>query len=235
MTRPPFTIFILGLAAAVVPACASLTYQASQTSFSNQATVTDGLTLTSLITFTGTLTELPSTTANDEYIDPTTGVEFLAFNSTGTTHKAFASVSGGDLNLPASSGDSIEVILPTGTYGFAANFTTTFSPYESLCMDVSTSTFSTCASGGTVTFANTSGFVGTLDDNPTPATFTTIWLHPQSSGSAGTDLQSFEIAELPADPSSGAPDPATMLTLGAGLIFLALLRRRPRLFRFLNR
>jgi PEP-CTERM motif-containing protein len=233
MTRPRFTIFILGLAAAIVPARASLTYQASQTSFSNQATVTDGLTLTSLITFTGTLSEFGSVT-NDEYIDPTTGVEFIAFNGTGTTNKSFT-VSGGDLNLPASSGDSIKVILPTGTYGFAANFTTTFSPYESLCMDVSTSTFSTCASGGTVTFANTSGFVGTLDDNPTPATFTTIWLHPQSSGSAGTDLQSFEIAELPADPSSGVPDPATMLTLGAGLIFLALLRRRPRLFRFLHR
>lgn len=229
MTRPRFTIFILGLAAAMVPARASLTYQASQTSFSNQATVTDGLTLTSLITFTGTLSEV-SGVANDEYVDPTTGVEFLAFSSNGTTHKAFASVSGGDLNLPASSGDSIEVILPVTTYGFAANFTTTFSPYESLCMDVSTSTFNTCASGGTVTLANTSGFVGTLDDNPTPSPFTTIWLHPQSSGSAGTDLQSFELGTQ--DP---APDPATMLTLGAGLIFLALLRRRPRLFRFLNR
>jgi hypothetical protein len=59
---------------------------------------------------------------------------------------------------------------------------------------------------------------------------TTIWLNQLTSGNI--DLTSFEIAT---QGESQAPDPGTWLTLGTGLIFIAALRRRTRLFRFLNR
>jgi hypothetical protein len=228
MTR--LTIFILGLTAAVVPAGASLSYQSSQTTFSNQATVTDDLTLSSLITFTGVLSQFGSV-ANDEYVDPTTGVEFIAFNSNGTANKAFSSVSGGVLSTALNQGDTIEVILPAGVYGVAANFTTAFPSGVTLCMDPTSASFSSCDSGGTFIVDGGSGFVGTLNDNPTPAPMTTIWLNPEGGSEAGTDLQSFEIAT---QGDAEAPEVATMLMLGSGLIFIALLRRRTRLFGFLN-
>ena len=222
MTITRLMIFILGLTAATF----RLTYYSSQSTFENQATVTDVLTVSSLITFTGTLSEFGSV-LNDEYIDPLTGVEFIAFDSTGTTNKAFT-VSGGDLNTP--SGDSIEVILPAGTYGIGAYFTTTASNGETVCMDPTPSVFSSCSSGGTFIANGGSGYVGTLNDNPTPAPMTTIWLNQLTS--SNIDLTSFEIAT---QGESQAPDPATWLTLGSGLILVAALRRRTRLFRFLNR
>jgi hypothetical protein len=226
MTLARLTIFILGLTAATIPARASLTYYSSQSTFENQATVTDALTVSSLITFTGTLSEYGSV-ANDEYIDLTTGVEFIAFNGTGTTNKAFT-VSGGVLNTPA--GDTIEIILPAGTYGVGTYFTTTDSNGETVCMDPTTSVFNSCYSGGTFIPNGGSGYVGTLNDNPTPATMTTIWLNQLTSGNI--DLTSFEIAT---QGESQTPDPGTWLTLGAGLILIAGLRRSTGLFRFLNR
>jgi hypothetical protein len=232
MKKARLTIFILGLSAGIVPARASLTYYCSNgcggstAQFTTQATVTDGLSLSSLVDFTGALTQFGSV-ANDEYIDSTTGVEFIAFNASGTTNKAFAGVSGGNLNLTASSGDSIEVILPASTYGIGFNFTTAFSNGETLCLDPTTSAFSSCDSGGTFITQSSSGFVGTLNDNPAPAPFTTIWLNAQNAGSgASTDLQSFEIAT-----QTEAPDAATGLTLGTGLILISLLYRRVRLLR----
>ena len=164
MTATRLRIFILGFTAIAIPAKASLSFEASQSTFTNQATTTDGLVVSSLFTFTGSLTQFGSV-ANDEYIDLTTGVEFIAFNGTGTANKAFAPISGGDLNTVASQGDAIEVILPAGTYWLAFNFTTVFSSGDNLCVDT---TVSGC-SGGAFIAQNGSGFVGTLNDNPTPA------------------------------------------------------------------
>lgn len=235
MNTPKLTIFILGLSASIVPVNASLTYYCSNgcsgttSQFTTQATVTDGLTLSSLITFTGTLTD-----GGDEYVDLSTGVQFFAFNSSGTSARAFESVSGGDLNLAADSGDSIEVVLPASTYGVAFNFTTAFPSGDNLCLDPSQSQISSCDSGGTFINENASGFAGALNDNPTPATLTTIWISALNSGSgAAADLQSFEIATM-ADNSS-APDVATAVTLGAGLILISALHRRARLLRSRSR
>src|SRR5271167_5011694 len=88
-------IFSLGLASIAIPARATISYQTTQTAFYNEATTINGLTVSpSLITFSGSnLTEVAGV-ANDAYLDPTTGIEFLAFNSTGTTHVAFAVTSG---------------------------------------------------------------------------------------------------------------------------------------------
>jgi hypothetical protein len=216
MTATRLRIFILGFTAIAIPARASLSFEASQSTFTNQATTTDGLVVSSLFTFTGSLTQFGSV-ANDEYIDSTTGVEFIAFNGTGTANKAFAPISGGDLNTVANQGDAIEVILPAGTYGLAFNFTTAFSSGDNLCVDT---TVSGC-SGGAFIAQNGSGFVGTLNDNPTPDMLTTIWMHPTTS--AGTNLQSFETATQTQD---SAPDAGTMFTLGSGLILIALKLRR---------
>jgi hypothetical protein len=220
-----FGVLMLGLGIVAGWARGSITYQTSQANFTSQATVTDGLTVSSLITFTGALTELAgSGVANDEYIDLTTGVEFLAFSSNGLTHEAFASVSGGILNTAAGQGDSIEVMFPSGVdYGFAFNFTTASSTGDNLCVDTSTATFSTCASGGTSIAQNGSGFIGALNDSPTPAPLVAVWLHPQS-GSPGTDLQSFDVATQ--SQTSDTPEARTMVLIGSGLIVINLLRRR---------
>jgi hypothetical protein len=220
MTR--LTIFILGLTAAVVPARASVSYQSSQTTFTTQATVTDNLTVSSLTTFTGVLSQFGSV-ANDEYIDPTTGVEFIAFNNSGTANKAFSSVSGGILSTAADQGDDIEIILPAGVYGFAFNFTTTFPSGDNVCVDV---TVNGCSGGPYFSPESGTAFAGALSDG---AALTTIWIHPTTE--QDTDLQSFEIAT---QGDAEAPEVATMLMLGSGLIFIALLRRRTRLFGFLN-
>ena len=218
MTTARLTTFILGLAAIVVPAHASLTYYCSSgcsgttSQFTTQATVTDGLALTSLINFTGGLSQF-GTVANDEYIDLTTGVEFIAFNSTGTANEPFASVTGGILYNVA--GDSLEVILPADTVGIAANFTTTNSGGLNLCVDPTQATLSNCDSNGTFIANGGSGFAGALNDNPSPAPLASIWLSP-TSGGADIDLKNFEIASQASE--GEAPDAATGLTLGAGLL-----------------
>jgi len=212
-----FGVFMLALGIVAGWARGSITYQTSQASFTTQATVTDDLTVSSLITFTGTLTELAGV-ANDEYIDPTTGIEFLAFSQSGSTHEAFASTSGNVLQTAA--GDSIEVIFPSSVdYGFAFNFTTT-STFETLCVDTSTGSFGTCASGGTTITSGNSGFIGALNDNPTPAALVSLWLHPQGGADDETSLQSFDVA------TQDTPETATKVLIGSGLIVINLLRRR---------
>jgi len=202
---------ILGLVAAVVPARASLTFESSQTSFAMEAG-NDGLSLSSLITF--------GSVSGDEYIDPTTGVEFFAFNSGGSTSESFLTTSSGELETTPGLGDSIEVVFPSTVIGFAFNLTTA-SGNETLCVDLSPATFSTCANGGTPA----PGFAGVINESPL-ATLPTLWLHPLAGGSAATDVISFEVAIQSDDMS--APDVATFLSLGSGLILVACVRRRGR-------
>lgn len=230
MTSHRFGIFMLGLGVIAGSARATITYSASQAAFGPQATVTDGLTLSSLITFTGALCSTAGTCANgvigDEYIDPTTGLEFLAFNGSGTTNEAFASVTDGVLYTAANQGDAIEVIFPTGVdYGFAFNFTTTSSG-DNLCIDTSSASFNSCPSGPTFVMSGNSGFIGALNDSPTPAPLTAVWLALSASGSAATDLQSFEVATQSAQ--TATPEGSTSLLIGSGLIALTFLRRRRR-------
>ena len=213
-------IFSLGLASIAIPARATISYQTTQTAFYNEATTIDGLTVSpSLITFSGSnLTEVAGV-ANDEYLDPTTGIEFLAFNSFGTTHVAFA-VTSGVLTTP-NSGDVIEVIFPSGIDGFAFNFTTTYT-YETLCIDSSTGTFGSCASGGTTVVPPSSVFIGAINEGPL-TTLPSLWLHSQS-GAANTDLQNFEVGA-----QAETPEVATMVLIGTGLVaikFAGSMRRR---------
>lgn len=223
-----YGVFILGLGMMAGSARATITYQTSLATFGTQASVTDGLTVSSPITFAGALTETAGV-ANDEYIDPTTGVEFIAFNGSGTTNEAFASVTGGVLNTVAASGDTIEVLLPTSVdYGFGFNFTTAYYEGVSLCVGTGPATFGNCLSGGTYIAQNGSGFVGAINDYlAPPAPLTAVWLNPQSgfSSPAGTDLQSFEVATEAADTT---PEGSTNLLIGSGLIGLYWLRRRRR-------
>ncbi len=216
-------VFVLGLGIMAGTARATITYQANQSTFANQATMTDGLTLSSLITFTGTLTTVGGV-SNDAYIDAATGVEFLAFNQTGSSNVAFASVSGGILNTVPGLGDAIEVIFPSGVdYGFGFNFTTAYS-FETLCVDTSPASFGNCASNGTTITSGNSGFIGALNDNPAPGALVSVWLHPYNNGSADTDLQSFEIGTQASAPS--VPETRTMFLIGSGLILIHQLRRR---------
>jgi len=91
-------IVMTGLIAVAGSARATISYQASQASFTTRAqSVADGLTVSSLMTFTGALTQIGSV-ANDEYIDPTTQIEFLAFNTNGTNAQPFI-LNGGTLSV----------------------------------------------------------------------------------------------------------------------------------------
>jgi hypothetical protein len=222
-----FGVVMLGLGMLAGSARATITYQATQGpgagSFTTKAG-TDSLTVSSLITFTGALctTGCANGVIGDEYVDPTTGIEFLAFMSDGLTNVAFASITAGTLNTVAGSGDYIEVIFPAGLHdGFAFNFTTAYSNGINLCVD--TSVPGPCASGGTYVGQNVSGFVGAVNDNPTPAPLVSLWLYPTSgfAVSAGTDIQSFEVA----NPAT-TPEGPTLLLIGPGLIGLLFYRRR---------
>jgi len=72
-------------------------------------------------------------------------------------------------------------------FGFAFNFTTS-STFISLCEDV---VLGGC-SGNAVVTTNVSGFIGAINDIPTPAALTSLWLGPQSSGAI--TLQSLDVA-----------------------------------------
>ncbi len=222
MTKTRLLIFISGLLCAVGSARANITYYSSSSSFASDAS-TDSLTASSPITFTGSLSQFGSVN-NDEYVDLTTGTEFIAFNSTGTANEAFSALSGGDLDTPANSGDTIEVVLPTGSYGFGVNFSTSFPSGETLCIDYSPGTFSSCASNGVFVSSTGSSFAGVINT----AGLTTLWLNALS-GNPGTNLQSFEIATEGS--SSSAPEAGTLLTLGSGLVALGAARKRIRVRR----
>jgi hypothetical protein len=217
-----YGIFMVGLGMLAGSARATITYSASQAAFGTQATVTDGLTLSSLITFTAanltTINGVACGCSDDEYIDPTTGLEFLAFNGSGTTNEAFASVTAGVLYTAANSGDSIEVIFPTGLDdGFAFNFTTTRNTGDTLCVGTSVGG----CNGSNFAGQFGSAFIGALNDNPTLAPLTVVWL--TTPGSADTDLQSFEVAT-----QAPVPEGPTNLLLGSGLSALYWLYRRRR-------
>ncbi len=209
-----FGIVMLGLVSIAGSAKATISYQGSQVSFSGQAG-TDGLAVSSLSTFSGALTTDGFVTG-DEYLDPTTQIEFLAFNGSGSAAQSF-NLSGGTLSV--TNGNTIEIVLPAGVdFGFAFNVTTPSSPFLNLCEDI---TVAGC-SGNAVVVPPASGFIGAISDIPTVTALTTIWLHP-ASGSPTITLQSFEVATLA---SSATPDGPTMLLIGGGLIVLHLLRRR---------
>jgi hypothetical protein len=213
MSFQRLAIFMLGFAIIAIPAKASIYYGANtQLAFTTRAQTTDGLTVSSLETFTGSLTT-DGILANDEYLDPISGIEFLAFSQNGSTQQAFTSVAGGVLNMATSGGNSIEVIFPTGIdVGFAFNFTTPSSSGDNLCVDTSVGNFGNCDDNLFIS-QNGSGFIGALDDVGSLTTLSTLWLHVNGLATS-TDLQSFEVATQ----GSSAPEPATMLLIGMGLI-----------------
>jgi hypothetical protein len=205
-------VSIMGISA-LIPASATISYQSSQPTFVIQAG-TDSLAVSSLVTFTGALSTLVTT--NDQYIDPLTNLEFLAFNSGGTPI-SFASITGN--TLIASGGSQVEIVFPAGIdFGFAFNFTT--GTFLTLCEDT---TPSGC-SGSAFVISPASGFIGAISDTPTNTPLTALWLHAQS-GSATINIQSFEVATQNV---ASTPDGPTWLLIGSGLIVLPLLHRRRR-------
>jgi hypothetical protein len=218
MTAARSVFTILGFVCAMVPARASLTFQTTSTTFTTDAD-NDGLTVSSANDF--------GSVSGATYTDMTTGVEFLAFSGNGSTAETFLTTSG-ELETANGSADSIEVMFPTGVYGFAINFTTPSNSGLNLCVDPNT-TFSNCDSGGTFVTQNGSAFIGTINDNPTPAQqVTTLWLHNEGGSNAGIDITSYEIATEESMGGGEAPECTTLTSLGTGLIGLAALRRRKR-------
>ncbi len=225
MSIQKLCFFTLGLALAASPALATISYQSSQAAFASKAVTTDSLFVSSLTTFTGILAT-DGVVSGDEYVDATTGIEFIAFNGSGSSQVAFSSVSGGVLNTTVGAGNAIEVVFPSSTdYGFAFNFTTASGTGVTVCVDLSPGTFSNCALGGTFVSQNGTGFIGGINDGGSLAPLTTLWIHPQNGASGATDLQSFEVATQ----GSATPETSTMLLIGSGLVAISALsinRRR---------
>lgn len=206
------SIFALGLAAVVFPARASLTYQSSASTFDSQATVTDELTLSSTISFTGSLSD-----SNSEYIDAADGIDFIALNGNASGSGSFTLSDG---ELQAGLGDKIEIEFTSSSIvgiGFAVSSTTNSVVVS--CLDTN---HSSCSGSSNIPNGGTA-FVGALNDNPLPATgLPTLFIYPQSQSDEIT-LDSFVLAE----PES-TPEVRTMLMLGAGLMMIGLLHRKRR-------
>ncbi len=209
---------ILGLLCAGWPAQASLSYQTSESSFSNRATVTDGLTLSSLITFTSADLMTVGGVTDDEYVDITDGIEFFAYNSNGTTPESFT-VSNG--TLYAGDGDSIEIVFTSASIdGFGFSFTTTASS-DNLCEGLNVGGGGNCSNNVFISNGGT-GFMGALNDSALPATsLPTLWLYPLTS-SPDTDLEGYYLA----GPADEAPEGGTLITLGCGLVVVGTMRMR---------
>jgi hypothetical protein len=229
MSFQKLSVFILGFAIAAVPAKATFTYSNSttQTAVTIEAT-TDGLTVSSLIDFTTALMELASTSSiNDEYVDATTGVEFLALNSTGGANDSFSpsspagAVPTGGLLKGNTLGDVIEVIFPSTVYGFAFNVTS--SSFVQVCVDTSVATLANCASGGDSVNGGSSALISVFNDGGSLSPLPTLYIHPGSQSNSDA-LQSFEVASQAATPES-----ASMILIGMGLVAiraLAVIRKR---------
>jgi hypothetical protein len=212
---------ILGLLCAVGTARASMSYQASSSTFATKAGTTDGLTIGSLITFDAANLVTVGTVSDDEYVDAADGIDFYLFGSNGTTQESFT-VTGGVLLplLSGNNGDTIEIVFTSAVYGLGFNFTTTNSTGDNLCLDTSV----TGCNGNVFASNGGSSFIGALNDNPGPAAaLPALWIHPLS-GSANTEIESYEFATG----DSATPEVRTMLTLGVGLLLVGLLKVRGR-------
>jgi hypothetical protein len=217
MTQNRILILLAGLVFLLRPSGASLQYYTTASSFATEAQTVDSLTVSSsLIAFSSSNLMTIGGVTNDEYLDPATGIEFLAFNAS-LAPQPFT-VSGGVLDTQTGNGDLIEIIIPSTIYGIGVNLTTNFN--DNLCLDASASG---CA-WNTYLTSGQSAFAGVLNDNPLPAgSLPALWTHP-FGGSPATDVQSFEVATM--NGGSETPEGSTMLLLGSGLLAIGLKHRK---------
>jgi len=241
MTKLGYSIFISGLLALAPSARASLTFYcgsgcaAPSSQFTTDAG-TAGLAITSVVSFSNT------NITGDEYTDPSL-VDFFSFTESGSgasgtvgSASPFRDPTGSNATLAPHA--LLEISLPANVFAFSLDITEVIgSTSTTFCIEAETAFSGSDCNAQlaqdqqvTVTSVSNSQFIGVISTTA----LTTLWIGALN-GSGILDVEDFSFGTQSGSQSDTAPDPATMLTLGSGLILLALLRRRTRLFRFLNR
>jgi len=216
MTSHRFLIPVLVLAAVAWPAVAATTLYTDPTAFNNATTALyfPNSGIPNPISFTGSLVG-----GGAEYDDATTQAKFFAFRSDATTPDLFT-LSGSALHTTIGLGDLVKITLPNNTYAFAANITVG-SSFGNFCVEPF-STFNTstnCGNSVVVPSSSDVKFFGVVSNAP----FQTFWIGPSTSSPALV-IDNFEVGVQAAQ--ADAPEAATLLLIGSGLIGLRLLRRR---------
>lgn len=237
MRRLRFTLSMLGLALAAIPALATITYTScsdgscSSTSGSYagmpSAPGATGLAFSSPITFvsaglagTGIYTDTGAGTGG-------TGTVFTNYSSGGTVDPG-TQINGGSFlqwNYTGT-GTGIEIDLPANTFAFAMSVTTcNGGSCGSVPFNAATVGWGTQSSHGTTYDLTISGgapvqFFGIVSSTAITSLFLT------SNASAGNlSIKSFELGQ---EEISDTPEAGTFFSMGAGLLCLYFLRR-PRL------
>lgn len=231
MRKLRFTLSMLGLALAAIPASATISY----TSCSSGCTSTSGsyATMPSQPGATGLAFSSPITfvsaglQATGIYIDTGagtggTGTVFTNYYSSGSVDNGAQVISSSFVqNYASGTGTGIQITLPAGTYAFAmivgaCESTNCSGWYNSATAALGTQS-SHSGTSYTVSVGPSAAFFGIVSNVPITSLFLT-------SGANSNDLSisSFEIGQ---ELDSPAPEAATFFTMGAGLIGLYFLRR----------
>jgi len=203
---------MLGLAAMVIPARATLSYYngTSGNTQYNSAVVTAGLTPSLLETFglgTGSFTA-----GNTEYDDNATGIKFFGFLSDGVTADDFL-LFGTELEQHHG-GDLLKIVLPANVFAFGADLGFTSASFGDICFSVGTFNPG-CSGNQNAIWTSGNEFIGVTSDTA----FTVVWVGPIVFNPILL-LADFEDAT-----GAAAPETKTVLTLGTGLVLLGLIKR----------
>jgi len=222
------SVLCFGFALALAPAyCTTITTYSDPASW--QAATSAGY---QTVTFEGLTPPGTSTPYNSPSGVTASGVDFIGYNSAGTSDVQVVDTSAiswyndgtGDALLQSASPSMsnsplpyINIVLPTNVTSLSLDLWTASSPAMSYSITVAGNTYTVPTLSG-----NTEAFWGITSDTPITSLHLTV---PASTPSSGTqallDNFSFGASDLTAAPEAG-----TYLLIGSGLIGFVLLRRR---------
>ena len=213
MTIRNLMISTLGLGIFVHPASASMSFFNSSGAY-NTAVTNASLTPEGPFTFTGANV----INSNTEYADPTSLIDFFAFqnNNSSNPGNAFTfSING--TSLAAANGTSaLEIVLPANVFAFG--ITLSSNSLAQFCGNVG-STDSSCTNSVLVTSSTDNEFFGVVSTTA----ISTVWIGRNVGGPPIS--VNFSAATGSA---SATPEVKSMFLLGLGLVLLGLLKRRAR-------
>jgi hypothetical protein len=226
-----YGILILGLGMLAGSARATTTYCAACVTYPGNAPLTQSVFATAVAGLTASgLIAFPTLGApEDEYTDPTTQVEFLGYNKSGTTEGSancltvngtLSASNNGSAGCNTASGEVIEIVLPSDVVALEVNISSP-SGASSYCLDPAANFGSSdCNYNLVLTPTITAAFGGLVNATP----FSTAWIGPVLSTTSTVAITSFEVFT----DQAATPEGPTMLLLGSGLTALFWLHRRRR-------
>lgn len=204
---------MMGWIATIVPARAGFTFYNGTAGNSQFNSAVQAASLAPEGPFVFTAANLVS--SNHEYDDPTSHIDFFAFsnNSSSNPGQPVAFSINATRLVAASGTGSLKITLPSNVFALGMTLTT-LSGTGIYCGGVG-STDPSCSNQIVVSGSNI--FFGVIGTTP----INTLWIGVQL-GSAPT------IVSFSADTGFVTPEPASMGLFGAGLLAMAVLRRRRR-------